>query len=92
VATSRWDFLVGRFHPLDAMLGQLAQVRPGEVLLVGVVLLQDGEPLQLGVGLGQGQHGRVARGDRLDLGVAQFLPADVLGTADRRFRPSSPGR
>ena len=46
-----------------------------------VVLLQEGEPLQLGVGLGQGQHRRVARRNRLDLGVGEFLAADVLGTA-----------
>ena len=61
--------------------GQVAHAAAGEVLLVGVVLLQEGEPLQLGVGLGQRQHRRVARGDRLDLGVGEFLAADVLGTA-----------
>ena len=62
-------------------LGQLAEAAAGEVLLVGVVLLQDGQPLQFGVGLGQRQHGRVARGDGLHLGVGQFLAADVLGAA-----------
>ena len=39
------------------------------------------EPLQLGVGFGEGEHGRVARGDRFDLGIGEFLAADVLGTA-----------
>ena len=62
-------------------LRQVADAAAGEVLLVDVVLLEDGEPLQLGVGLGERQHGRVARGDRLDLGVGQFLAADVLGPA-----------
>ena len=62
-------------------LRQLADAAAGEVLLVGVVLLQDGQPLQFGVGLGQREHRRVARGDRLDLGVGQLLAADVLGAA-----------
>jgi hypothetical protein len=48
-----------------------------------VILLQEGEPLQLGVGLGQGQDGRVARRDCLDLRVGEFLAADVLGAAGR---------
>ena len=69
-------------------LGQLADAAAGEVLLVGVVLLQDGEPLQLGVGLGERQHGRVARGDGLDLGVGELLAADVLGPPDGRSRRS----
>ena len=60
---------------------QVAQGAAGEELLVGVVLLQDRQPLQFGVGLGQRQHGRVARGDRLHLGVGEFLAADVLGPA-----------
>ena len=63
------------------VLGQVAQAAAGEVLLVGVVLLQHGQPLQLGVGLGQRQHRRVAGGNRLDLGVGQLLAADVLGPA-----------
>ena len=73
---------------LDKPLGQagdgprqVAHAAAGDVLLVEVVLLQEGEPLQLGVGLGEGQHGRVARGNRLDLGVGEFLAADVLGAA-----------
>jgi len=37
--------------------------------------------LQLGVGLGQRQDGRVAGGNRLDLGIGEFLAADVLGPA-----------
>ena len=41
--------------------------------------------LDLGVGLGQRQHGRVARGDGLDLGVGELLAADVLGAADGGF-------
>ena len=39
------------------------------------------EPLQFGVGLGEGQDRRVARCNRLDLGIGEFLAADVLGTA-----------
>jgi hypothetical protein len=35
--------------------------------------------LQLGVGFGKRQYGRVARCDRLDLSVGEFLPADVVG-------------
>ena len=62
-------------------LGQLAQGPAGEILLVGVVLLQDRQPLQFGVGLGQRQHRRVARGDGLHLGVGQLLAADILGPA-----------
>ena len=46
-----------------------------------MVLLQEVEALQFGVGLGQRQHGRVAGGNRLDLGVGEFLAADVLGAA-----------
>ena len=68
--------------------GSSRKAAAGEVLLVGVVLLQDGQPLQFGVGLGEREHGRVARGDRLHLGVGQFLAADVLGAAGRRCRRS----
>ena len=60
---------------------QIAHAAAGDVLLVEVVLLEQGEPLQFGVGLGERQHGRVARCDRLDLGVGEFLAADVLGPA-----------
>jgi len=37
--------------------------------------------LQFGVGFGQRQNGRVARRYRLDLGVGEFLAANVLGPA-----------
>ena len=37
--------------------------------------------MQFGVGLGQGQDRRVAGRNRLDLGVGEFLAADVLGAA-----------
>ena len=60
---------------------QIAHAAAGDVLLVEVVLLEQGEPLQFGVGFGQRQHRRVARGNRLDLGIGEFLAADVLGTA-----------
>ena len=50
-------------------------------MLVKVVLLEQSEPLQLGISLGQSQYSWIARGNRLDLGIAQFLAADVLGTA-----------
>jgi hypothetical protein len=50
-------------------------------LFIQVVLFQEGETLQLGVGLGEGQYRRVARCNRLDLGIGEFLAADVLGTA-----------
>ena len=63
-------------------LGQFLQALAGGVLLVGVVLLQDGQALDLGVRLGQRQHGGVAGGDGLDLGVGELLAADVLGLAD----------
>ena len=46
-----------------------------------MVFLEQGEPLQFGVGLGEREHGRVARRDRLDLGIGEFLAADVLGPA-----------
>ncbi len=50
-----------------------------------MILLQDGEPLQLGVCLGEGEDGGIARGNRLYLRVGKFLPADVLGAADGAF-------
>jgi hypothetical protein len=50
-----------------------------------VVFLQDGEPLQLGVGFGKGQDRWIARGNRLYLGVGEFLAADVFGTASGVF-------
>jgi hypothetical protein len=50
-------------------------------LLVEVVLFQEVEALQLGVGLGQCEDGWIARGNRLDLGIGEFLAADV-------FRPA----
>jgi hypothetical protein len=43
-----------------------------------MVLFQEVKPLQLGVGLGQRQDGRVAGGNRLDFGIGEFLAADVL--------------
>ena len=39
---------------------QIAHAAAGDVLFVEVVFLEQGEPLQFGVGLGEGQHGRVA--------------------------------
>ena len=84
-----WAFAVASSAvSLDKSLGQagdgcrqIADATAGDVLLIQVVLLEQGEPLQFGVGLGERQHGRVARRDRLDLGVGEFLAADVLGTA-----------
>ena len=35
-------------------LGQFAEGAPGQILLVGMVLFQDGEALEFGVGLGEG--------------------------------------
>ena len=64
---------------LGNRFGQLAAVAAGEVLLVGVVLLEDRQPLQFGVGFGERQHGRVARRDGFDFGIGEFLAADVLG-------------
>jgi hypothetical protein len=63
-------------------LRQVAQRPAGDVSLVGVVLAQHSEPLQLSVGLGQGQDCGVAGGDRLHLGIGEFLATDVLGLAD----------
>jgi len=37
--------------------------------------------LQFGVGLGERQHGRVARRDGFDLGIGEFLAADIIGPA-----------
>jgi hypothetical protein len=61
--------------------GQVAHTAAGDVLLVEMVLFEQVEPLQLGVGLGQREYRRVAGGNRLDLGVREFLPADVIGAA-----------
>ena len=66
----------------SSMVSGRSLAPPGQVLLVSVVLPQDGEPLQFGVGLGQRQHRRVAGRDGFHLGVGQFLAADVLGLAD----------
>jgi hypothetical protein len=44
-----------------------------------VVLFQEVEALQLGIGLGQRQYRRVARRNRLDFGVRKFLATNVLG-------------
>jgi hypothetical protein len=46
-----------------------------------MVLFEQVEPLQLGIGLGERQHRRIARCNRLDLGIGEFLAADVLGAA-----------
>ena len=40
---------------------QITHAAAGDVLFVEVVLLEEAQPLQLGVGLGEGEHGRVAR-------------------------------
>ena len=73
---------------LDKRLGQardpawqITHAAAGDVLFVEMVLLEQGEPLQFGIGLGKRQYRRVARCNRLDLGVGEFLAADVLGTA-----------
>jgi hypothetical protein len=50
-------------------------------LLIHVVLFQEIEALQLCVGLSQGEHSRVTGCNRFDLGIGQFLAADVLGPA-----------
>ena len=62
---------------------QSPQLAPGQELLVGMVLLEDMQPVQRGIRLGEGQHGGVARGDGFHLGVGQLLGADVLGLPDR---------
>jgi len=67
-------------HTGDA-LGQIVYSPPGDELLVEVILLERGEALQLGVGLGQGQYGWVARRNRFDLGIGEFLAANVFRTA-----------
>ena len=92
-AVSRSAVKLGEPRPEPGnRLGQLPHVPAGEELLVGVVLPQGREPLELGVRLGERQDGRVARGDGLHLGVRELLAADVLGLPDARSRPSSPGR
>ena len=47
-----------------------------------MVLPEDAEPLQLGVGLGEREHGGIPRRDRFHLGIGEFLSTDVFGTAD----------
>ena len=59
------------------------QLAPGQVLLVSMVLLEDMQPVQCGVGLGQRQDGGVAGRDGFHLGVGELLGADVLGLPDR---------
>ena len=65
---------------------QVAHATAGDVLFIEMVLFQEVKALQLGVGLGESENRRVAGGDGLDLGVGEFLAADVLGTA-RAFSP-----
>ena len=48
-------------------------------------LFQERQALQLGVGLGQRQHGRITRRDGFHLGVGQLLAANIVGAADGRF-------
>ena len=69
-------------------LRQPAQVQPGEVLFVRMVLLEHCQPLQFRLRFGQGEHGRIARGDRFHFGVGEFLAADVFGACGRRSRRS----
>ena len=64
---------------------QIPDTAAGDVLFIQVVLLQEGEPLQLGVGFGKREHSRVARSNRLHLGIGEFLGADVFGTAGGVF-------
>ena len=68
-------------------LGQLAHVAVGEVLFIGMVFLEHGQPLQFGIGLSQGEHGGVARRNSFDFGIGQLLTANVLGTAEGVFAP-----
>ena len=58
---------------------QILDAEAGYILLVEVILLEQSQPLQFGVGLGERQHGGIARRDGLDLGVGKLLGADVLG-------------
>ena len=46
-----------------------------------MILLEQVQALQLGVGLGEGEDRRVAGCDGFDLGIGEFLTADVLGAA-----------
>jgi hypothetical protein len=50
-------------------------------LLVGMMLFEEGEALQLGIRFGERQHRRVARRDGFHLGVGKLLAADILGLA-----------
>jgi hypothetical protein len=54
------------------------QLAPSQVLLVRMVLLEDMQPVQHGVRLGQRQDSGMARGDGFHLGVGELLGADVL--------------
>ena len=40
-----------------------------------MAFLEQGEPLQFGIGLGEREHGRIAAGDRFNLRVRKFLAA-----------------
>jgi hypothetical protein len=85
MALSGGDILYQSRHtalqPLDVRR-EGAELAPGQVLLVGMVLLEDREALQLRVRLRQRQHGGVAGGDGLHLSVGQLLGANVLGPPD----------
>ena len=70
---------------------EIADAPAGDVLLVHVVLLQEIEAMQLRVGLGEGQDRRVAGSNRFDLGVGEFLTADVLGSAGGIVAGERPG-
>jgi len=48
-------------------------------LFVEVVLVEQGEPSQFGIGLGDSQNPRVARSNGLDLCIREFLAAGVFG-------------
>jgi hypothetical protein len=82
----RHGLLVGREFAQPVGRGrdrsrQIADTAPRNILLIEVVLLEQGETLQFGVGFGERQHRGIARRDRLYLGVREFLAADVLGPA-----------
>src|SRR6202012_2830105 len=62
--------------------GQFSEVAAGNILFVGVIAFQDGEPLQFGLGLGQRKDGGITGRDRLHLGIGKLLATDVIGAGN----------
>ena len=78
---SKWGVDIGytsKAKLIWAVFAPASDVRPGA--LEGEYAGASAQAT-VGVGLGERQHGRIAGGDGFDLGVGEFLAADVLGAA-----------